>query len=243
MGEWFGSKSIMAFNIFGWHHTLMITLYLIGMGYLLVYSKKLKQENRLTQTFRWGLFIILVCSELSYQAWGILNGTWNSPEFLPFQLCSIAGILAMLALFTQNHKLIQISFFIGIVPSFLAVITPELQHGYPHFRFWQFFIHHIILSWSSLFLVVSNTISITFKKALESYAYLLIYAGIIGFFINPAFDANFLFLARTPSASTPLDLLGDGFWYYFNLCLVGLIVFIALYTIYKLFAYYVNKKS
>ncbi|WP_042142164.1 TIGR02206 family membrane protein [Paucisalibacillus sp. EB02] len=243
MGEWFGSKSIAAFNIFGWHHVLMITLYLIGMGYLLIYFNKLKQEKRLAQILRWGLFIILVCSELSYQIWGIINGTWNSAEFLPFQLCSIAGILTMLALLTQNHKLIQIVFFVGIVPSFLAVITPELQHGYPHFRFWQFFIHHIVLSWGSLYLVVSNPITITFKKTMEAYVFLLVYAGIIGFLVNPIFEANFLFLARTPSANTPLDLLGIGFWYYFNLCLVGLIVFLTLFVIYKLFRHFAQKKS
>jgi hypothetical integral membrane protein (TIGR02206 family) len=235
MGEWFGSKSITAFNIFGWHHALMIVIYLIGIGYLLIYSNKLRQDKRLAQTIRWGLFIVLVSSEFSYQTWGVINGMWNPSEFLPFQLCSIAGILTILALLSGNHKLIQIVFFIGIVPSFLAVITPELQHGYPHFRFWQFFIHHIALSWGSFFLIISNPIKITFKKTIETYSYLLVYAGIVGFILNPIFNANFLFLARTPSANTPLNLLGSGFWYYVNLCLVGLVVFLAIYLIYKLF--------
>ncbi|WP_316317396.1 TMEM164-related integral membrane acyltransferase, partial [Clavibacter michiganensis] len=154
----------------------------------------------------------LVSSELSYQTWGILNGSWNPREFLPFQLCSIAGILTMLALLTKNKKIIQVILFIGIVPSFLAVVTPELHHGFPHFRFWQFFIHHFILSWACIFLVLTSKIKITFKKTIEFYLYLLCYAAIIRFFINPIFDANFLFLARTPSTSTPLNFLGDGFW-------------------------------
>ena len=140
----------------------------------------------------------------------------------------------MFALFTRNHKLIQILFFIGVVPSFLAVITPELHYGFPHFRYWQFFIHHIALSWASLFLVMSNPIKITFKKTIEAYIYLLGYAALVGFVLNPILDANFLFLASTPSADTPLDLLGSGFWYYFNLCLLGLFVFIAVYFIYRL---------
>ena len=235
MEEWFGSNSIAAFNIFGWHHALMILLYIIGIGYLVIYSKRLRNDKRQAQTIRWSLFIILVSSELSYQAWGTINGTWNPAEFLPFQLCSIAGILTMLALFSKNHILIQIIFFISIVPSFLAILTPELQHGYPHYRFWQFFIHHIVLSWGSFFLIVSNPINITFKKTIEAYIYLLVYAGLVGFILNPIFDANFLFLARTPSANTPLNLLGSGFWYYFNLCLVGLVVFLTIFAIYKLF--------
>ncbi|MBS3682291.1 TIGR02206 family membrane protein [Ornithinibacillus massiliensis] len=233
MGEWFTSKAVSSFHLWGIHHLFMVFLFIFGAVLLLFCSKKWITNKRTSNFFRIGLLIILVSSELSYQTWGILNGSWNPREFLPFQLCSIAGIVTMLALLTKNKKIIQVILFIGIVPSFLAVVTPELHHGFPHFRFWQFFIHHLILSWACIFLVLTSTLKITFKKTIESYLYLLCYAAIIGFFINPIFDANFLFLARTPSTSTPLNFLGDGFWYYFNLCMVGLLVFIAIYGVYN----------
>ncbi len=38
----------------------------------------------------------------------------------------------------------------------MALITPELPYDYPHFRYWKFFIHHIVISWSSIFLVVTG---------------------------------------------------------------------------------------
>jgi hypothetical integral membrane protein (TIGR02206 family) len=234
MGEWFGSNAASSFHFFGIYHVLIIITFLLGVLFLLIYSNKQKTSNKQTQTLRWVFFVILVSSEISYQIWGIWNGTWNTREFLPFQLCSIAGILTMLALLTKNHKLIQILLFIGIVPSFLAVVTPELHHGYPHFRFWQFFIHHLVLSWASLYLVITSKITVTFKTTIEAYIYLLCYAAIMGFFLNPLFNANFLFLARIPTANTPLSLLGGGFWYYFNLCLVGLLVFILIYWFYRL---------
>ena len=234
MGEWFSNKVLSSFQFFGIHHLLMIFLFILGMALLLIYSNKLRTHHRIVSILRWTLFTILVSSEISYQTWGIVNGAWNPREFLPFQLCSLAGILTMLALLTRNEKLIQIILFIGIVPSFLAVVTPELHHGYPQFRFWQFFIHHLVLSWACLLLVITSKLKITFMKTIESYIYLLIYAGITGFIINPLLNANFLFLARTPSANTPLNLLGNGFWYYFNLCLVGLLVFIAIYGVYML---------
>lgn len=232
MEEWFGNSPIKTFQPFGLPHTLMIAFYLIGIIILIIYTPRLKPTT--INAIQGSLLTILVTSELSYQAWGIINGTWNPREFLPFQLCSIAGIIAMLALWTKNYKLIQITFFIGIFPSFLAVITPELQQGYPQFRFWQFFIHHSILSWASLFLILAFPVRLTIKKTLETYLYLLCYATIIGFIINPIVHANFLFLARTPSANTPLSLLGNGIWYYINLCLVGILVFLFLYYSYVL---------
>lgn len=233
MGDWFGSKAVSPFHLWGTHHLFMVFLFILGAVVLIICSNKLLTNKKAANLLRGGLLIILVSSELSYQVWGILNGSWNPREFLPFQLCSLAGILTMLALLTKNEKIIQVILFIGIVPSFLAVVTPELYHGYPHFRFWQFFIHHLILSWACIFLVLTSTIKITFKQTIESYFYLLCYAAITGFFINPLFEANFLFLARTPSTNTPLNLLGNGFWYYFNLCIVGLLVFIAIYCVYN----------
>ncbi|GGA78807.1 YwaF family protein [Ornithinibacillus halotolerans] len=233
--KWFGSERLAPFNAFEWYHIIMVLVYVFGFISLLIYGSKITKKKRLSNIIRWVLFVILVCSELSYQAWGSLNNSWNVREYLPFQLCSIAGILTMIALFTKKHNLIQIVFFIGVVPSFLAVITPELYYGFPHFRFWQFFIHHIALSWACIFLIVTTPLTISFKDMFQSYLYLLGYAALVGFVINPLFKANFLFLARIPSANTPLSLLGDGIWYYINLCSVGFIVFIALYYIHKVF--------
>jgi hypothetical integral membrane protein (TIGR02206 family) len=236
MNDWFGSNIVEPFNVFGTYHLVIIFIYIIGLLFLVIYSTKLRNKSLINTIFRWGLFSSLILSELSYQTWGIMNGSWNPAEFLPFQLCSIAGIIAILTLYTRNKKLIQIIFFIGIIPSFLAIITPELHHGYPHFRFWQFFLHHVLLSWASIYLVIANPFALTLKKTLESYLYLLCYAGIIGFIMNPLANANFLFLARAPSANTPLNLLGNGLWYYVNLCLVGLLVFLLQFGFTRLFS-------
>lgn len=242
MKAWFGEQSTSPFDLFSIHHLYMIIIFITGIFLLVIYSSRIKANPVLLKTIRWGLFSILVISELSYQAWGMLNNFWNPSEFLPLQLCSIAGILAMVSLLTKNNKLIQMVLFIGIVPSFLAVITPELFHGFPHFRFWQFFIHHIALAWASIFLVTTFPVRISLWETLESYFYLLCYAGLIGFIVNPLVGANFLFLSSAPSANTPLNLLGNGFWYYFNLCLVGLLVFLCIYIFYNVISRLKHKK-
>ncbi|MGF7016262.1 TIGR02206 family membrane protein [Ornithinibacillus bavariensis] len=243
MKAWFGEQSTSPFDLFSIHHLYMIIIFITGIFLLVIYSSRIKANPVLLKTIRWGLFSILVISELSYQAWGMLNNFWNPSEFLPLQLCSVAGILAMGSLLTKNNKLIQMVLFIGIVPSFLAVVTPELFHGFPHFRFWQFFIHHIALSWASIFLVTTFPVRISLWETLESYFYLLCYAGLIGFIVNPLVGANFLFLSNAPSANTPLNLLGYGFWYYFNLCLVGLLVFLCIYIFYNIISRLKHKEA
>ncbi|MFD1037721.1 TIGR02206 family membrane protein [Virgibacillus byunsanensis] len=235
MGEWFTTLYGDSFAPFGTSHLIVLFIYLAGIILLLITYKKIISSNYLYNTLRWFFFSLLILSELGYQAWSIHNGIWSLREYIPLHLCGIASIIAAAALATHNKKLIYITFFIGLIPSLLALITPELPYGYPHFRFWKLFIHHIAISWVSIFLVATNPIKITFKAMVETYGYLLIYAAIIGFLINPWLNSNYLYLSTTPTTSTPLDLLGSGFWYYVNLCLLGLIVLIGQFGLYKLF--------
>ncbi|SHF73585.1 YwaF family protein [Ornithinibacillus halophilus] len=231
MGNWFEDTAENSFEFLGPIHIFIILLYFIGAITIIIFNKKLTSKSN--YFIRWLFFSILFLSEFSYQIWGLANGMWNQREFLPFQLCSIAGIITLFALSTQNTRLIQLVFFIGIVPSLLAVITPELFHGFPHFRFWQFFIHHLILSWACIFLLCVNQIDVSWRIMLRNYIYLLLYAALVGFVLNPLFNANFLFLARTSTSNTPLNFLGEGILYYINLCSIGLISFVLLVFIYK----------
>ncbi|GAB3062891.1 YwaF family protein [Virgibacillus ainsalahensis] len=235
MREWFTSLDGVPFEAFGTNHVIMLIIYITGIILLLTTYKKIISNQLMYNAVRWILFGLLVLSEVSYQTWTAVNGIWSLAEHTPMHLCGIAGITGAIALVTHNKKLIIITFFIGFIPAFLALVTPELPYDFPHFRFWKFFVHHIAISWTGIFLVVTSNVKITFKSMLESYGYLIMYAAIIGFIINPWLDANYLYLSATPEASTPLDLLGSGIGYYINLCLLGLIVFTALYGLYKLF--------
>lgn len=231
MKDWFGTLDGEPFTAFGPSHITMIFIYFIVMLTLIFTYKKINKNWY--HALRWVSFSILILAELCYQAWAATNGIWSTREQLPLHLCSIASIVGAIALATQHKKLITITFFIGFIPPFLALITPELPYDFPNFRFFIFFLHHITISFVGLFLVLTNAVQLTLKSTLEAYGYLLIYASIIGFFVNPILDSNYLYLANTPSTSSPLDLLGSGVSYYVQLCLLGLVVFIGLYYLYR----------
>ncbi|WP_373894731.1 YwaF family protein [Virgibacillus natechei] len=235
MKEWFNDLHGEPFIAFGSNHITILIIYFVGLITLLLTYKRILANPSTYNFIRWTLFVLLILSELSYQVWTAANGIWNLRDHMPLHLCGIAGITGAIALVTYNKKLITITFFIGLIPAFLALVTPELPYDIPHFRFWKFFIHHMTISWVGIFLVVTSSVKITFKSTLEAYVYLLIYAAMIGFFINPVLNSNYLYLSHTPSANTPLDLLGSGAWYYINLCLLALVVFVGLFGVYKIF--------
>lgn len=231
MEKWFGKSIEQPFYIFSAGHILMLIIYAVALLILLMGTRKIRKHPNIYQLLRWTFFTLLICSEISYQIWALLNGVWNLREHIPLHLCGIASILAMISLLTQNKKLIQITFFIGVIPPLLALITPVLPHDYHHFRFWKFFIHHIVISLASVFLVIGNRIELRLKAIGEAFAYLILYAIVIGFIVNPLLNSNYLYLAYIPLANTPLQFLGEGFWYYINLGLAALASFFLLYAI------------
>lgn len=234
MNEWFGSSVIEPFTLFGLAHMLIIILYFIGIILFLTTYKRI-MNSYFHRFLRWAFFTVLIISEVSYQVWTGVNGMWSFSENLPLHLCSAAGIITAIALATLNKRIITIAFFIGFASAFLAIVTPELPYHYTHFRFWNFFIQHLAISWASVFLVLTNQVKITLKSTLAAYACLLIYAMIVGFFVNPLLNANYLFLSNAPNSNTILDLFGNGIWYYVNLCLLALVVFVGLYGVDKMF--------
>ncbi|WP_186575902.1 YwaF family protein [Aquibacillus kalidii] len=226
MDKWFAKDSTQYFEIFSSSHFTMLILYFVGVLFLLTILKYKDKFSPLLPYIQWTLFSFLLMSETSYQTWSIVNGLWNPSGYLPLHLCGIASLIAMVALATKNTHLSYICFFFGLVPAFMALVTPELPYDYHHYRFSKFFIHHMAISWSSLFVMIIHGKKLHVQALVGSYGLLVLYALVTGYFLNPLLDANYLFLANKPTANTPLDLLGTGFWYYIKLGAITLFVFI-----------------
>lgn len=235
METWFGARSDYPFELFSFSHLLVLGIAFIGFLSLVLVRERLGVQDQLFQTMRWVLLTVLVISEISYQYWAITHDLWSFSRHVPLHLCGIASITAMIGLVTLRPLWIKISFFIGILPAVLALVTPDMPYDYQHYRFWKFFVHHTAISWACLFLALAMPSAITIRSVFSVYGLLLVYAAIIGFFVNPAVEANYLYLSGRPNVSSPLDFFGDGNWYYINLCIAALLLFVIQYVIYHWF--------
>lgn len=235
MENWFAATSTYSFNPFSTSHLLALAIAVTGIIALVSVKNRLRESKQLYQWLRWPLLAILFTAEFSYHYWAITNDVWSFSGQMPLHLCGVASITAMIGLLTMRPFWIQLSFYIGILPAFLALITPELPYDYQHFRFWKFFVHHTAISWACLFLALCRPHTITMRSVFSVYALLLAYAAIIGFFINPLTDSNYLYLMQRPTTTSPLDFFGDGLWYYINLCLTALALFFVQYLLFRKF--------
>ncbi|MFD1032719.1 YwaF family protein [Metaplanococcus flavidus] len=235
MDSWFGTGSEHYFTPFGISHLIVLTVALLGLLLLFLFRHQLVKESGPFQILRWGLFSLLILCEISYQYWAISNGIWYSAGHLPLHLCGAASIIAIIGLATLKKSWIQISFFTGIIPSFLALVTPDMPYDYHHFRFWVFFILHMAIPWASLFLALATPDIINLRSVFKVFGLLVAYALVIGFIVNPLIGANYLYLAQLPTAETILRFFGDGIWYYLNLGITALLLFLLQFFLWKQF--------
>ncbi|ASF39123.1 TIGR02206 family membrane protein [Halobacillus halophilus] len=232
MPEWFNIQIQDRFEFLSTSHMIMLAILFSGIALLLIFHQTLQKNDRLQQIIRWTLFVLLLGGEIGQTIWGLANHNWNMEDHAPLHLCGIASILGMVALLFYRHKVIQILYFIGIIPPIVTLLTPEVFYSFPHFRFLKFFLHHMALAWTGIFLILVSSARVTFRSLLMMFGYLNLYAVFI-FFLNRQIGTNYLFLAGTPDVSTPLDALGEGVWYYVNLELFCFGLFLGMYGLYR----------
>ncbi|RSK26057.1 TIGR02206 family membrane protein [Bacillus sp. HMF5848] len=221
----FSSEPSVPFTLMSFSHLVVLVIFVLVAFAMYVFRNNLKHSKWLP----WSLLTILVISEVSYQIWSLSVGVWTPQKYIPIQLCSLSTFVGVYMLIKPSQRMFNFFYFIGFIAPLLAIITPDLTFGFPHYRFIKFFLHHMTIAWTLLYFVFVKGYRPTFKSAFTSWVALNVYA-IPVFIINKLINANYMFLSKSAEAKTPLDWLGSGYWYIINLELLALSLFILVYA-------------
>ncbi|TKC18785.1 YwaF family protein [Robertmurraya kyonggiensis] len=226
MSQFFGHQyELYPFQLFSVTHLVMLILFVAGSVLLYVFRKPLKSLEKPMKVIMFsGLFIL----ELFYHIWLYSGKAWEISFTLPLQLCSISLLLCLGLLATDSKLLFQIVYFLGIAGAIQALLTPDLFVGFPHFRFLQFFITHMLIIWVALFYAIVKGFRITGKGLWSAFAFLNLAAG-VAFLANVITGGNYMFLARKPSNPSLLDYLGPYPYYILVLECLALLLFWLIY--------------
>jgi hypothetical integral membrane protein (TIGR02206 family) len=214
------------FELFSFSHILMIFFSTLTIVLMFFYKDKLNMAGK--KYFQYFLLVTLFLSEAFFQYWYFINDKWDLAINLPFQLCSLSIYLCIIMLITKSYRIFELSFFVSMSGAFVAMITPELFFGFPHIRFFQFFIAHLAIVVSCLYMLWIEKYQITFYSLIRAFLGLNILA-IVVFIINKLLGANYMFLIHKPINPSIIDLLGPYPWYIVSLELISFILFIILY--------------
>jgi hypothetical integral membrane protein (TIGR02206 family) len=176
---------------------------------------------------RWRLWvarfigIVLVVDALSYIAAELANGTWSATTSLPLALCNVGVVVAAIACWWQVQLLVELTYFWGLAGTLQAVLTPDLNAGFPHLVFFQYLAGHLGIVLAALFLVVGMGIVPRPGSVPRVFGITLAYTAFVGL-VDWLIGANYMFLARPPGEWTVLRLLGPWPWYLLSATVVAL---------------------
>lgn len=207
------------------YHLLTLGIFILFSVLIYMYRNFLLQHEKIV---RYTMFGVLFVFESLYHLWLLMGGSWDLSFTLPLQLCSISLIVSCILLITNVKVLFQLVYFLGIAGALQALITPELFLGFPHFRFIQFFITHMLIIWVALFYVFVKKYKPTVRGLVQSFIFLNI-AAAIAFTANKLTSGNYMFLAGKPENASLLDYLGPYPYYILSLEAMALFLFAFMY--------------
>jgi hypothetical integral membrane protein (TIGR02206 family) len=224
-----GMNSEPAFHLFGQAHLVVIFLTVIipvGLGS----AVRLTGSQRLDRAVAYGLSLLLATNYFGYALylWSHHLLVWQ--QALPFQLCDWAMVTIIAALLTARRSWTEVSYFWGIGGTFQAILTPNLQVGFPDIRFISFFIGHCGIVAGVIYLLIARRFRPTPGSVGRTLAWSQVYlfATLVVDYLT---GDNYGFLLHKPQAASILDYLSNTRWLYIvELEGLALIFFALLYA-------------
>jgi hypothetical integral membrane protein (TIGR02206 family) len=173
------------------------------------------------------LALLLLADAVSYSVGQAVAGTWSPKTSLPLALCDVGVLVAAAACWWRRALLVELTYFWGLAGTLQAVITPDLNVGFPHLVFFQYVVGHVGIVVAALFLVVGMRIVPRRGSVIRVFSITLGYTTLVGI-VDALTGANYMFLRSPPGEWTLLRVLGPWPWYVLSAAGVALVLLTAL---------------
>jgi hypothetical integral membrane protein (TIGR02206 family) len=212
------------FIIFGASHINALTVVLL-LAITLIYFRHFFRTEKHDKFMRYFLVTITIGQEIILNIYRYNFGQFTLEIAIPLHLCSIAILMTSYVLLTKNVEFFKQSYLVMLIGAVLAMATPSIENGYgfPHFRYFQFFVSHGLIAINFIYILVVMRFYrfLDYKDVWRNYRTLII-LSVIALTTNILVggNANYMYLMGVPGKGTAFDLLGPHPWYLFNIALL-----------------------
>ena len=155
-------------------HILPIILMIIAIMLIYKYRKQIrnyKYESRV----RYILAFVMLLVEMSF-FWRLLyvgtEGVYDTLlTYLPIQMCQWGLIISVFTIISKNRKLFSISYFITLLFASIALLYPLviLKTGPRYYRYYQFWLEHILPIISVFYLIFVHDMKPDYKGIYRTF--------------------------------------------------------------------------
>lgn len=194
------------FESYGPSHLAVLTIFVLGVVVIVAAGRRLSgtpAEPAVRRTFA----IAILAVTIPLQILQLLPDEWNLQTSLPFQLCDLAWMFAVHALWTRSRLSSTITYLWGITLTTQGMLTPDLASDFPEPRFLMFWGMHLLIVWAAFFLVPGLRILPTWQTYRRTVAITAAWA-ISAYVFNVIAGTNYGYVNRLPESASLLDYLG-----------------------------------
>lgn len=171
----FGFSETTDFKIGSLAHVIPIILTLLVIFLIYKYRTYFRNNNKVDNNVMTILTIIMIFAELTY--WWRLAYVGTSAKtvhnmfgLLPIQVCQWTLLITVCAMISKSEKLIGTAFFLTSIPSVIAIAIPTVlaRTGPSYYRYYQFWLEHLVPIISVYYMIFVHEYKINFKHILYS---------------------------------------------------------------------------
>src|SRR5690349_3282793 len=176
------------FETYGPSHVTVLAVFAMGAVLVVLAGRRLRgpAEQAVRRTFA----IAILAVTVPLQILQFTPDEWNLQTSLPFQLCDLAWMFAVHALWARNRLSATITYLWGITLTTQGMLTPDLASDFPEPRFLMFWGMHLLIVWSLLFLAPGLRILPTWHTYQQTVAVTLAWAA-CAYVFNVVGDTNY----------------------------------------------------
>ncbi len=219
------------FVLFGTQHLLTILFsFLLGLSLILL-------GRRSSEARKQSILHVVGCIiSATVVLWTFLcyySGQFNYKEDLPILICNLMALLVPFYTARPNLRMFEIGYFWILGWTFLAIVTPDLSHGIPHYDYWKFFIVHIGLVFVVIYSIFVFNYRPQWRSVWRAYAAMFPYFLFV-IICNWMLKANYFYINHKPENETAIDIFGDWPSYVIWILVILPFYFMMLYVPYFL---------
>jgi hypothetical integral membrane protein (TIGR02206 family) len=204
---------------------LVLTVVLGAMLGLILRSPLHKTQRR---TILFTVAGLILLNEVIWHIYQVAQGIWLVEESLPLHMCDAAIFVAVIALIARCQVSFELAYFWGFGGGLQAMLTPDIEHGFPGYQFVRYFLSHGLVIVAVLMLMIGLRMRPSRRSAPRALIITMVCAAAVGL-IDWLLGANYQYLCHKPGKPSLLDFLGPWPWYLISLTLLCAVMMALLY--------------
>lgn len=170
------------------------------------------------------LFAVIARIGLQY----LKEDHFNIQTELPLYLCRIMAFLIPVLMFVKSQKLFAILYFSILAGTLNAILTPDIDYGFPHWSFWLYWLLHAGLVLAILFQVFVYKYRPKHSDIWLSFIFLNVYLVLVHS-TNYLLESNYSYTMHKPPNPSILDFFGPWPVYLLVIQFIGVALFYLAY--------------